>query len=105
MADETRDRRVLRHGLAAGALLAGALSAILLLGLAPAGGAAAMAGLLLGLAAGALLSALWLLLALARDLLTGRPCGRRRMVVTAAVTAVAVLSPLIALAAAGTAGG
>jgi hypothetical protein len=98
-----RDRTTLRRALLAGAVAWAAVALPLLAAVLLGGGSAQMAltGVLLGFVIGACVAAGWLLFAAVLDLWVGEPPGRRRLVWTAAMTGVALLSPLLLLAAGG----
>lgn len=96
-----RDRVTVRRALIAGGVVWGLVGGPLVVGLAPAGGQASAAGMLLGLVFAGLIASLWLLAAAGIDLWTGQPIGRRRVAWTAGVLVATMLSPLLVLGAGG----
>jgi hypothetical protein len=96
---QPRDARIVRRALIAGAIVGGLLAAALGLGLSGGGTGAAVAGVWSGLAVGGFAAAGWLLLALGLDVVAGVRPGRARLLWTAGLTLLALLLPLLALAA------
>lgn len=90
-----RDRVTVRRALLAGGAAWALVGGPLIVGLAPAGGDASAAGMLLGLVVGGIVASGWLLLAAAIDLRTDQPIGRRRVAWTVGVTALAVIAPVM----------
>lgn len=99
-----RDRVTVRRGLVAGGVTWALAGGGLVAGMAPAGGQASAAGLLLGLVLGGIVASAWLLLALAIDLWTRQPIGRRRWIWTVAVTLATAVAPVLPVAALGSGG-
>lgn len=96
-----RDRVTVRRALIAGGVVWAIVGGPLVVGLAPAGGQASAAGMLLGLVFAGLIASLWLLVAAGIDLWAGQAIGRRRVAWTAAVLVATLLSPLLVLGAGG----
>lgn len=96
-----RDRATVRRALIAGGVVWALVGGPLVVGLAPAGGRASAAGMLLGLVFAGMATSLWLLTAAAIDLWTGQPIDRRRLAWTAGVPVATMLSPLLVLGAGG----
>lgn len=96
-----RERVTLRRAAVAGfatwALVGGGLA----VGLAGAGGQASAAGVVLGAVIAGIVASAWLLAALAIDVATRRPVGRRRLLWTIAVTLLTMVSPVFVLGAGG----
>lgn len=99
----SRDARVARRGLTAGGVVWAGLS-VLLVGVTVSAGGTGRDGLvavLAALVAGAATASGWLLLAALLDVLADEPPGRGRVALTAAVLALAVVSPLLVVGAHG----
>ncbi len=102
-APRDRDGTTLRRALAAGVLVAVLVGGPLLLAglVGPDPDRAAVVAAVVGFVAGTFAAALWLLVAVALDLLAGEPPGARRALWTGAAVLVAVTSPFLLLAAGG----
>lgn len=96
-----RDRVTVRRALIAGGVVWALVGGPLVVGLAPAGGQASAAGMLLGLVFAGVVASLWLLVAAGIDLWMGQPIGGRRVAWTAGVLVATMLSPLLVLGAGG----
>lgn len=93
------DRRAVRRALAAGAGTGLVVGGVLGVGLAPGGGRIVAAGVLLGIATGALVASLWALVGVGLDVLAGQRPGRRRLAWCAALVVFALLASGLALGA------
>lgn len=103
MSGSERDRTTVRRALLAGALTSTVIGLPLLVSavVGGQGGAVALATVLLGLTLGGLVASAWLLLAGILDVMAGERPGLRRMVWTAALVGVTLVSPLLLVAARG----
>ena len=104
VAPAARDAVVVRRAVRAGLVVWAASALILGLVAGQAGGRAAALGVTLGFAAGAVVTAGWLLIAGVLDMLADQHLGRRRMLWTLGSLLVSLVAPILVVGAAGRAG-
>jgi hypothetical protein len=92
------DRRALRRAVAAGIGFAVVIGGFFAVGFSPRGGAAVGAGVLLGVACGAMVTALWSAVGIGLDVLADVDPSRHRIVWTGGFVALAVVLTAVAFA-------